>query len=270
MTHNENTAPIVVGIDGSAAAIGAARWALTESLSCGAQLQLVHVLETGRDPRVADDVAAQRQQGETVLRQAHAALNRHAPQARVSTSIACGDVDTALIDESRHAQLIAVGSVGIGYLASHILGSTALALANQAKCPVAIVRRDADPGPRSSIVVVVDDKPDNDEIVRRGFEEARLRRARLLAIGVWRWDSGLMPVDILERRLAHWTPHYPDVEVHSCAAECSATEYLATTQLPIRLLVTGAADAKHLTRIIGPHSHPILSHPHCSVLIVRH
>lgn len=270
MTHTENATPIVVGIDGSDAAIGAARWALAESTSRGVRLRLVHVLETGPDPSSAQALVSQRQQGDAYLRRAHAALSRSAPQARVSTRIACGDVDTTLIDESRRAQLIAVGSVGIGYLASHILGSTALALANQAQCPVAIVRRDGDPGPRSSIVVVVNDQPDNDEVVSRGFEEARLRQARLLAIGVWRWDSGLTPADILERRLARWTPLYPDVEVHSCAAECNAAEYLATTQLPIRLLVTGAADAKHLTRIIGPHSHPILSHPYCSVLIVRH
>lgn len=270
MTHTENTAPIVVGIDGSDAAIGAARWALTESTSRGAQLRLVHVLETGTDPSAAHDVTAQRQQGETVLRQAHDALRRSAPPALLTTSIYCGDVDTALIDESRRAQLIAVGSVGIGYLASKILGSTALALANQASCPIAIVRRAGDPSRRSCIVVVVEDQPDNDEVVQRGFEEARLRRTRLMAMGVWRWDSGLMPADVLDRRLARWTPHYPDVEVHSCAAECNAAKYLATTPLPIQLLVTGADDAKHLTRIIGPHSHPILSHPYCSVLIVRH
>jgi nucleotide-binding universal stress UspA family protein len=43
MTQLERSKPVVVGIDGSQAAIDAATWAVAEAVSLGVPLRLVHV-----------------------------------------------------------------------------------------------------------------------------------------------------------------------------------------------------------------------------------
>jgi hypothetical protein len=77
-----------------------------------------------------------------------------------------------------------------------------------------------------------------------------------------------MSDDELDQRL-RWLSRYPDVALQRCATG-GAAEYLITHNEPIQLLVSGSADAHQLTRFVGPHRHPFVAHPECSVLLVRH
>ena len=52
-----------------------------------------------------------------------------------------------LIEKSRSAQLVVVGSRGHGEFAGLVLGSVSNALVHKSACPVAIVRPDAAPRP---------------------------------------------------------------------------------------------------------------------------
>ena len=147
-----------------------------------------------------------------------------------------------MIDESRHAAMICIGSVGIGQVARTVIGSTADSVAQNAHCPVAVIRRNRETGesPSGSIAVVVNDSPGNDAVLECGFREARLRKAPILAMGVWRWGFGEIPYRQLDHRLGHWVAEYHDVHVHPSAARRGAAEFLTRTEEPVQLAVVGS------------------------------
>jgi nucleotide-binding universal stress UspA family protein len=262
--------PIVAGIDGSIAAVKAAEWAIDEAISRAAPLRLVQVVHAEEESSASseDDHLAM-QYAETALHTADAAIQASGRPVNVNTAIRRGDVGLTLIEESCRAAMICIGSVGIGHAASRLLGSTAVALAKHARCPIAIIRTDDEPARGKRIVAVVDRYPDSDEVIHHALDEARLRRAPVLALGVRRWKLGAISELELDRRLGHWLPRYPDVTVDKCITD-TATEYLVTRNEPIQLLITGRADANKLTRLVGPHGHTLASYPNCSVLVVRH
>jgi nucleotide-binding universal stress UspA family protein len=267
MTPTEPASSIVVGIDGSTAAINAANWGVDEAISRDIPLRLVQVVRDERASGEADNLETQ--YAEMALHAARAAVQGRGKRVKVDTAIRRGDVDMTLIEESRGAAMICVGSVGIGYAASWLLGSTAVALAKHAQCPVAIIRTDGQPSGGKQIVVVVDRHSDSDDVVHYALEEARLRRAPVLALGVWRWNLGAMSYEELDRRLSDWLLRYPDVLVDMCITG-TATEYLVTRNRAIQLLVTGSADANQLTRLVGPRGYALPTYPNCSILLVRH
>lgn len=271
MSPTNRARPIVVGTDGSMASMNATDWAIDEAIGRAAPLRLVQVVavevESGA-PYDDDHVAMQ--YAETALHTARLAIQTDCRPVEFSTTIRRGEVDVTLIDESCRAAMICIGSVGIGFAASRLLGSSAVALAKHAHCPVAIIRSDGEPSHGRRIVAVVDRHSDSDDVIYHAFEEARLRKASLLALGVRRWKCGAMSAQELDQRLGNWLPRYPDVTVHQCITD-SAAEYLVTRNEPVQLLVTGSADANKLTGLVGPHGRALAaSYPNCSVLLVRH
>lgn len=262
---------IVVGIDGSEAAINAARWSVTEAVSRDIPLRLVHVAQDGQQRGPSDPVDLADEYGETSLRAACKAVHALAEPVKIETAIVHGPADSALIDESRHAVMICAGSVGIGRFALRALGSTADALAHKSHCPVAIIRTDQDTAPSDErwIAVVVNDSPDNDAVLEHGFREARLRESSILALGVWRWGLGEIPYDQLERRLGRWVSQYPEVHVRPAAARRGAAEFLSNSAEPVELAVVGDAEADDIARLVGPVAHGSPDHAGCSVLVVR-
>ncbi len=269
MTSTYSAHPVVVGIDGSSAAIEAARWAIDEAISRTVPLRLIHVIPADNrpTPSVKDDRLAA-QCAEAALHSACAAVQSGSRPVEVHTVVHRGDISLTLTEESRRAAMICVGSVGIGRTASRLLGSAAVALAKHAHCPVAIIRADGESPRRKRIVAVADRHPDSDEVLHHAFDEARLRGVSLLVLGVRRRKVGAMSEPELVRRLGNWTPRYPDVGVQMRITD-TATEYLVTHNEPIQLLVTGSADANKLTRLVGPHGHAFAAYPNCSVLLVR-
>ncbi len=261
---------IVVGIDGSIAAINAAQWAIDEAISRAIPLRLVQVVHAEEaSTTLGEDDHLATQYAETALHAAHATIQASGRPLKVHTAIRRGHIDSTLIEESCHAAMICVGSIGIGHAASRLLGSSAVALAKHAHCPVAIIRTDGEPRDGKPIVAVLDRYPDSDDVIHHALDEARLRKASVLALGVRRWKVGAISWQELDRRLGNWLPRYPDVAVHKCITD-TATEYLVTRNEPIQLLVTGGADANKLTRLVGPHGHALAAYPNCSVLLVRH
>jgi nucleotide-binding universal stress UspA family protein len=208
---------------------------------------------------------------ETALRVASAAVAANPQPVKVETAVLRGDNAAALIAESRDAEMICVGSVGIGHVARAILGSTAADLAEGAHCPVAIIRSQQHrPKPDSPLIVVaVNDSPGNDRVVECAIKEAQLRHAPVLALGVWRQGLGEMARDELDRRVRAWEQRYPSVQFHAIATRTGIADFLDVSESRIQLAVIGGIDTDQLTDLVGPHSHPILGHAECSVLVVR-
>ena len=119
----KNSAPVVVGVDGSDAAINAAKWAIDEAISRDVPLRLVHVTHIEGQPAAPEDeFRLDVQYAESSLRAATAAVEATGNPVKIETDILWGSPDTALINESRNAAMVCVGSVGIGGIAKELWG----------------------------------------------------------------------------------------------------------------------------------------------------
>ena len=150
---------------------------------------------------------------------------------QVETAVLRGEVDSTLIEESKGATLMCLGSTGIGRVAAAMLGSTAVTVAERARCPVAIIRRNHDrPLPETGfIVVILDGRPGNDEAMQWAMEEARVRRAPVLALGTWPWPLFDIDYERFDRKLDHWLQRYPDVTVEVATTRMSAVAFSRIT-----------------------------------------
>ena len=163
---------------------------------------------------------------------------------------------TKLMQESRSAAMICVGSIGLNH-ARRIGGTVAAALAGSALCPVAVIRRspDTSASPQVRGVVV---EVDNGVVLRHAFEEARLRAVPLRVIAAHAaqerdgsGDGNRLAQTQLNRRLARWTRLYPDVRVEPTVVAESVSRYLAGEADSGQLLVTDSRTAQDLCGAYG-------------------
>ncbi|WP_156689297.1 universal stress protein [Mycobacterium sp. Marseille-P9652] len=263
------TKPVMVGIDGSQAAISAALWAVDESISRGVPMRLVSVIKPTHPS--SDDYARDLEHAESCLRAAQLAIESSRKPVSVETDIPRGPASALLVEASRDAEMFCVGSVGIGRYARAILGSTAAELAEKAHCPVAVLRteRDQPPPDINWIVVRMSDEPDNDTVIRYASWEAKLRRAPMLVLGTAPEDLGEHADGAFERRVDEWRRRHPEVRVYPITTRAGIASFLADNDERVQLAVIGAAEAGELARLVGPSGHPLFRHAECSVLVVR-
>lgn len=272
--------PVVVGIDGSEAAITAALWAVDEAVARDVPLRLVYVTGQAHDTVSAgpsadslatNDVAVE--YGETALRAASSAVSATGRTVKQETEILRGPIDDTLIAESRSAALLCVASVGIGWVAEKVLGSTAAAVSRDADCPVVVVRypsRIAPTQPDRWIVVGIDDRPGSEDVVRHAVDEARVRHAAVLAVATWSSELSGVSYSELDHRCETWRQRYPDVHIHPTATAGGLPEFLVEKKdHAIELAVVCAADAREVTQIIGPHGRSLVPYGQCSVMVVH-
>lgn len=247
---------IIVGIDGSKAAIGAALWAVDEAVSRDVPLRLLYATEQGGHERVA----------EAAIRHAVKAIEAAGEPVKIETEVARGPAIGSLIHASVSAAMVCVGAVGLRHFRPGRVGSTAAALAMSARCPVAIVRAGADdPHARAGgILVGLDGSPDSGVLLGAAVREARLRGAAIRAV-VRRVTadahSDRRALADLDRRLARWKRRYPDLRVEPVAVPGGLPEYLACHPRPAGLVIAGAHHRQHLQDLVGPAG--------CSLLIVN-
>jgi len=144
-------AGITVGIDGSHDAHRALEWAMREAAARHVPLTVVTVHEvavsgwTGQPiifPVDQADVEKVRQAAEETVAKAAAQLGESQP-APVMVRVVNGFAAQELIEASRDADLLVVGSRGGGGFARLMLGSISQKVVHHAHCPVVVV-----PGPR--------------------------------------------------------------------------------------------------------------------------
>jgi nucleotide-binding universal stress UspA family protein len=247
---------VVVGVNGSQAAVNAAKWAIDEAMSRQMPLRLIYVIPR-REAQIGSAPTSdwELERGEMALSQAGCAVQSEGKPVEVETAILSGDPAQVLINESQDAALICVGTSRRGWATDGLLGPTAAGLVARVHCPVAIIRTNPDGSPTNLgvISVVLNDEPDNDEVVRQAMEEGRRRHATVRQI---------------DRRLNSWIRRYPDVHVQTVAAG-TGVKSCEDHSSAIELAVVGSADADEIAGLATPNCHPIVGYPDCSVLVVR-
>jgi nucleotide-binding universal stress UspA family protein len=135
---------IVVGVDGSEGSRRAIRWAVREAGLRGADVHLVHALAPLPAGSIyAEPMAAIEQAAHEVVDEARDLAVRVAsdgPSVEVQAAVEFGQPAPVLLDASKGADLLVVGSRGRGAFAGLLLGSVSFHCASHARCPVVVVR----------------------------------------------------------------------------------------------------------------------------------
>jgi len=180
---------IVVGVDGSAHARQALRFALAEAALRGARVVVVGswaippLAATGVGMIPAFDLLRTElaDSASEVLSRELAEVADAAAGVEVEQHLAQGDAAGVLVEAAAGAELLVVGSRGRGGVTGTVLGSVSRACLHHAPCPVAVVH-DAGPTERSRIVVGVDGSPGASAALEWAYAEARLREVGVYAV----------------------------------------------------------------------------------------
>ncbi len=185
---------VVVGVDGSASSLAAVVVAAREAGLRGAGLRVVHAfiwpamhVPLGPSP-LGPPEGGIRNMVERLPAEAVERARAVTPEAEVSHALVTGEPLTVLQPQSRSAELVVVGSRGMGGFVGLPVGSTAVHLAAHGRCPVLVVREQ--PAAEGPIVLGVDGSAVGESAVDFAFAEAALRKAPLLALHAWTsWNA---------------------------------------------------------------------------------
>ena len=135
--------PVVVGTDGSPVSEAALGFAFDAAAVRGAELVALHAwsptaVDKALEPMMDWDAVAGEE--DAVLAERLAGWGQKYPQVSVRRRVLRDGAARALVDASRGAQLVVVGSRGRGDAAGLLLGSVSHGVLHAAHCPVAIVR----------------------------------------------------------------------------------------------------------------------------------
>ncbi|BBY08236.1 universal stress protein [Mycobacterium noviomagense] len=137
----DQNAPVLVGIDGSAASEAATALAFDEASLRGVPLVALHAWsDVGVFPILGMDWRDYEAQGERVLAKRLTGWQERYPDVKVHRRLVCDKPARWLLEESRRAQLVVVGSCGRGGFPGKLLGSVSSAVAHSAEVPVIVVR----------------------------------------------------------------------------------------------------------------------------------
>jgi nucleotide-binding universal stress UspA family protein len=148
-TATEGARRYVVGVDGSPSSIAALRWVARLAQAVPATVVATTTWEWPTSYGVAlflpsdYDPAAD---AATMLARSLDPVQAEFPGVTFETEVVEGHPAPVLVEASRTAELLAVGSRGHGEFAGMLIGSVSEHCAAHAHCPVLVIRRDSETG----------------------------------------------------------------------------------------------------------------------------
>ena len=136
---------VVVGTDGSGLSTEAIGYAFAQASLRRVPLTVVHTCPERSSgsyvaPWLSDDPAARVAVEQAATAQEVTGWSEQYPDVRVRRHVLRGDPVKALVDHSRGAELLVVGSRGIGGVSGRLVGSVSQGVLSRAHCPVVVVR----------------------------------------------------------------------------------------------------------------------------------
>jgi nucleotide-binding universal stress UspA family protein len=134
---------IVVGVDGSESSLDALSWAARQAAMTSASLEVVTTWEWPSSygwavpvPEDFDPETDVRRTLETTV----ASVRTAHPEVQITSRVVSGHPAPALVDASKGAELLVVGSRGHGEFVGMVIGSVSEFCAAHAHCPVLVYR----------------------------------------------------------------------------------------------------------------------------------
>ncbi len=290
---------IVAGLDGSPESMTAADWAADEAVTRRLKLRLVHVCDIdGTASGQLADADTERRRGQWLLDDSAGQFSHTHPSLSVEAEQLGGDAVAALCVSAEEAELLVLGSRGLGRLAGFVAGSVSLGVLAHTRRPVVLVRaRHPGPAPGAvtppaerggDVVVGLDTAGPFDEVLDFAFQAAERYGSTLRVIHSWLLPNlyGPDPAGraslllaertadesrLLDHALAPWTQKYPAVTVDRQCHQGRAAQTLVPASRNARLVVVGRKNRPpgpggH----IGPVVHAVLHHAMAPVAVVPH
>ncbi|WP_338673439.1 universal stress protein [Streptomyces sp. SCSIO 30461] len=283
---------VTVGLDGSEESLTAAQWAAQEALRRAVPLRLLRAWSIDEDPRTRlVDPATARGWGERTLATAERRLRRRHPGLDVEATWVAGDSVEELCAAAEEAELLVLGSRGLGGLAGFLTGSVSLAVLARTRRPVVLVRPH-DPleseERTGEVVIGLDVSAAVDELLAFGFAAADRYGCGLRVVHRWAVPAlygpdlvGIPPLLMtevaedtrraLDEALAPWTEKFPDVAVVRDCRQGRPAQDLMELSHDARLVVVGRRVRRaRIGTHIGSVTHAVLHHCLAPVAVVPH
>ncbi|HWD83869.1 MAG TPA: universal stress protein [Kribbella sp.] len=250
-----NHKPVVVGVDGSAAASVAIRWGATEAAALRSPLHLVYAARPGGAP------------GHDVVDKAVAQARGLEPGVDVESRIENSSPSAALVQASATAAVVVIGSRGLGVMAGALVGSTGLDLAANARCPVVVVRPDLAATGGVRVVIGYDGSPAGDAALAFGINYARRHDLAVRVVAAQPTGTELHRITEDELRAAVHAHGAGDAELVQITGH--PAEHILRLSADAALVVLGARGRGGFAgMLIGSVSQTVLHPADCPVAII--
>ncbi|HET6743511.1 MAG TPA: universal stress protein [Kribbella sp.] len=290
---NRGRRPVLVGVDGSASAQAALAWAATEASYRHCPLHIVHTFSW---PIIADPFGidltepmndSRRATAGWILGEAANQARAAASDIRVTAELFTGAAAPTLLSQAHAAQLVVVGSRGLGGFRGLLLGSVSGTVAAHATCPVIVVHPHRDGtafpvGPVGRVVVGVDGSDVSAAAIRFAFQEAERRRVGITAVHAAmptrQHPSRYVPADIVEQvdqqlfaaAMESERVLVPGIDVETKLVHCHPAQALIDEADGAELIVVGSRGrAGFAGMLLGSVSQAVLHHAPCPVAVVH-
>lgn len=285
---------VVVGYDTSAESAAAVRWAATQALSRGWELDVVHVWgfagregggagESWLGREVQEQVRAVAEEGARIAVEAAPGVDaraevRHGPPARV------------LVDRAADARLVVVGRRGAG-LVTALVGSAATGVLHRARCPVVVVPAGVHAGAgHEPVLVGFDGSAGAFRALEAGCDQASHLGTSVSVVTAWTtavettspayWalsypqrspaEVALEEAERVLERGRSWAASRRDVDVAFDLAEGRPAQVLVRRSRHAGLLVVGTRGrGGFASLVLGSTSRPVVQRAECPVLVTR-
>ncbi|MEV0291455.1 MULTISPECIES: universal stress protein [unclassified Kribbella] len=283
--------PVLVGVDGSVSAQGALAWATAEASYRHCPLHIVHAVTW---PALGDpiDITGATTVGDGVVEAARWILDeaenhaRHlAPGLMVKAELFVAGAAPTLLSQAEDAELVVVGSRGLGGFRGLLVGSVSATLAAHAPCPVIVVRPQRDgtafPAyPTGRIVVGVDGSELSTAALRFAFKEAARRHVGVTAVHVTtpprrhrsRSTPSLIGEQVEQQRFDESLDQLrvPGIDLQARIVPGHPAQVLIDESLGAELVVVGSHGGGGFAgMLLGSVSHAVLQHAHSPVAVVH-
>jgi nucleotide-binding universal stress UspA family protein len=286
---------ILVGVDGSAAALDAVRWAARNAALRDVPLVLVHVVDAAlpewfevaamagfrlwQEKRARDFI-------ESAIKVAQESTAEFAP-VQIDSRVFHSAAAPTLVGLSTEVEMVVVGYRGHGgALTRSFLGSVSSALVYHAHCPVAVIHDMIGNVARAPVLVGIDGSQASVAATAIAFEEASRRGVGLMALHVWmdprvsdskglvqdsKWDAQLSEEEeTLAERLAGWHERYPEVGVCRRIEIGDPARWLIEASERTQLIVVGSHGCGWFSgRLLGSVGAAVVNRAKVPVIVAR-